>query len=120
MTLTKNFEVKDLGQLRKFLGMEAARTRREILVSQNKYALDLLKETNMLGYKPTQTLIKPNGKFRKDAKRSPINRGGYQRLVGRLIYLSHTRPDIASAISVGNQHMHLPHEKHLKVIHQIL
>ena len=46
--LAKEFEIKDLGYLKYFLGMEVARSRKGIYVSQRKYVLDLLKETGML------------------------------------------------------------------------
>ena len=51
--LAKEFEIKDLGQLRYFLGMEIARSKEDIVVSQRKYTLDLLKETGMSRCKPT-------------------------------------------------------------------
>ncbi|RVW40345.1 Retrovirus-related Pol polyprotein from transposon RE1 [Vitis vinifera] len=50
----------------------------------------------------------------------PVDREKYQRLVGRLIYLSHTRPDIAFAVSVVSQYMHSPKESHLEVVYKIL
>lgn len=49
-----------------------------------------------------------------------MERDGYQRLVGKLIYLSHTRPDIAFAVSRVSQHMHLPKESHLEAVYKIL
>jgi len=49
-----------------------------------------------------------------------VDKGRYQRLVGRLIYLSHTRPDIAYAVSVVSQFMHEPYEEHLEAVHRIL
>ena len=52
-TLGTTFEVKDMGSLRYFLGMEIARSRQGISDSQRKYTLDLLKETGMLGAKPS-------------------------------------------------------------------
>lgn len=57
--LSKEFEVKDLGNLRYFLGMEVTRTKNEINISQRKYVLDLLTETGMLGCKPTPTPMEP-------------------------------------------------------------
>ena len=50
----------------------------------------------------------------------PVDREKYQRLVGRLIYLSHTRPNIAFAVSVVSQYMHSPKESHLKAAYKIL
>ena len=49
--LAKEFEIKDLGTLKYFLGIEVAQSRKGIFISQQKYILDLLKETNMLGCK---------------------------------------------------------------------
>lgn len=61
--LASEFEMKDLGNLRYFLGMEFARNRLGITISQRKYVLDLLKETSMLGCKPVDTLMDPNMKL---------------------------------------------------------
>ncbi|XP_043687768.1 uncharacterized mitochondrial protein AtMg00810-like [Telopea speciosissima] len=73
----------------------------------------------MLGCKPVETPVEPNSHLRsKDGE--PVDKGSYQWLVGRLIYLSHTRPDIAFAVSVVNQYMHDPHSSHLDVIYRIL
>ncbi|XP_024024071.1 uncharacterized protein LOC112092343 [Morus notabilis] len=99
--------------------MEVARTRKGILISQRKYTIDLLKETGMLGGRPSETPVEVNGKGKKELG-NPVDRGRYQRLVGRLIYLSHTRPDIAFAVSVVSQYMHSPYEEHLVAVYRIL
>eukprot|EP00261_Vitis_vinifera_P038895 XP_019080138.1 PREDICTED: uncharacterized protein LOC109123774 [Vitis vinifera] len=116
--LATEFEVKDLGQMRYFQGMEVARSRKGISISQRKYVLDLLTETGMLGCKPSDTPIKARKKTKSNGK--PVDRERYQQLVGRLIYLSHTRPNIAFAISVVSQYMHSPKESHLEVMYKIL
>ncbi|KAM6554182.1 hypothetical protein CsatB_014944 [Cannabis sativa] len=117
--LAKEFEVKDLGALRYFLGMEFARSKKGISVSQRKYTLDLLEETGMLGSKPSKTPIELRDK-RKMFGGSPVDKERYQQLVGKLIYLSHTRPDIASAISLVGQYMHNPCQGHLNDVYRIL
>lgn len=91
--LATEFEVKDLGKMQYFLGMEIARSRKGISVSQRKYIHDLLFETGMLGYKPNDTPV-DMGRRAEDTGKS-VEKERYQRLVGKLIYLSHTRPDIA-------------------------
>jgi hypothetical protein len=91
--LAVDFEIKDLGSMRYFLGMEVARSKDGIVVSQQKYILDLLKETGMSGCRPADTPMDPNAKLWEKGS-VPVDTGRYQRLVGKLIYLSHTRPDI--------------------------
>ncbi|RVW97655.1 Retrovirus-related Pol polyprotein from transposon TNT 1-94 [Vitis vinifera] len=99
--LAREFEIKDLGQLRYFLGMEVGRTKEGIVVTQRKYVLDLLQETGMLGCKPMDTPMDPIGKIDKDNDSHPTDKDRYQRLVGKLIYLTHTRPDIGFAVSMS-------------------
>lgn len=118
--LSEEFEIKDLGYLRYFLGMEIARSRHGIFVSQRKYVLDLLKETGMLGCKPASTPMDSNKKIDSEIDKTPVDRGRYQRLVGRLIYLSHTRPDIGFPVSVVSQYMNNPTEEHMKAVTRIL
>ena len=62
----------------------------------------------------------PNNKLGKYVDGVPVDRGRYQRLVGKLIYLSHTRPDIAFVVSTVSQFMHSPCEAHLEAIYLIL
>ena len=64
--MAREFEVKDLGQLRYFLGMEVARIRKGILISQRKYTIDLLKETGMIGSRPSENSVEVNAKVKKE------------------------------------------------------
>ncbi|RVW25708.1 Retrovirus-related Pol polyprotein from transposon TNT 1-94 [Vitis vinifera] len=118
--LSEEFEVKDLGNLKYFLGMEVARSRKGIVVSQRKYILDLLKKTGMLGCKPIDTPMDSQKKLGIEKESTPVDRGRYQWLVGRLIYLSHTRPDIGFAVSAVSQFMHSPTEEHMEAVYRIL
>lgn len=91
-----------------------------IVVSQRNYILDLLKEIGMKGCKPSNTLIEANFKLGEVKNDVQVNKGTYQRLVERLIYLSHTRLDIAFVVSMVRQFMHSPYEEHLENVYQIL
>ncbi|XP_039136472.1 uncharacterized mitochondrial protein AtMg00810-like isoform X2 [Dioscorea cayenensis subsp. rotundata] len=118
--LAKEFEIKDLGKLKYFLGMEVARSRKDISISQRKYVLDLLKDTGMSGCKPADTPMDPNSKLGSREDCAPVDKARYQRLVGKLIYLSHTRPDICFAVSLVSQFMNNPTEEHLDAVYRIL
>jgi len=96
--------------------MEVARSKEGIMVSQRKYVLDLLKEKGMSGCHPTEPPIDPNMKFRNKEGNS-VDQSQYQRLVGILIYLSHTQPDIAFVVSSVSQFMHSLKEEHQETVY---
>ncbi|PRQ43270.1 putative RNA-directed DNA polymerase [Rosa chinensis] len=118
--LASEFEMKDLGELKYFLGIEVARGREGIYLCQRKYVLDLLTETGLLDCRPIDTPIEQNHCLAEYPDQVPTDRACYQRLVGRLIYLAHTRPDIAYAVSVVSQFMHNPSESHMDAVMRIL
>ena len=118
--LAKEFEIKTLGKLKYFLGIEVANSRKGIFISQQKYIIDLLKEIGKTACKPVSTHVEPSLKLGNAEEDVVLDKEMYQRLVGRLIYLSHTRPDIAYGVSLINQFMHNPRKVHLQVAHRIL
>ena len=118
--LAKNFEIKTLGKLKYFLGIEVAHSKKGIFISQQKYITDLLKETSKTTCKPASTPIDPNLKLGSAEEDTAVDKEMYQRLVGRLIYLSHTRPDVAFAVSLVSQFMHQPKEVHLQAALRIV
>jgi Reverse transcriptase (RNA-dependent DNA polymerase) len=118
--LSKEFEMKNLGGLKYFLGIEVSRNEKGIFLSQRKYVLDLLTEVGMLDCKPADTPMIQNTKLEMNPSQVSTNKERYQRLVGKLIYLSHTRPDIAYAVGVVSQFMHAPGEEHMKAVMRII
>ena len=74
----------------------------------------------MSGCRPADTPIDPNQKLGDTKDGNHVNTTQYQKLMGKLIYLSHTRPDIVFAVSIVNQFMHSPYEVHLEAVYRIL
>jgi Reverse transcriptase (RNA-dependent DNA polymerase) len=101
------------------LGIEVARSKKGVVLSQQRYVLDLLSDTRMLGCKPVNTPIDPNHKLSGEIS-DQVEKKQYQRLVGRLIYLAHTRPDISYVVSVVSRYMHDLRVSHQEIAYQIL
>jgi hypothetical protein len=70
-------------------------------------------------YRPAVSPIDVKAKISADAGEQ-VDRERYQRLVGRLIYLCHTHPDISFAVSVANHYMHDPKKDHMDAVYHIL
>jgi hypothetical protein len=118
--LFNNFHTKDLGRLRYFLGIEVAQSKDGIAISQRKYVLDILEETGMLDCKPVDTPMDPNVKLLQNQGEPYPDPGRYRRLVGKLNYLTMTRPDISFAVSVVSQFLNSPCDSHWNALVRIL
>lgn len=114
------FRIKDLRPLKYFLGVEVARSKAGISICQRKYTLDILEEAGLLGVRPAKVPMEPDLVLTttgSDALKDPAR---YRRLVGKLIYLTITRPDITYAVNNLNQFMQEPKLHHLKAAHRLL
>lgn len=105
--LHQKFKVKDLGELKYFPGIEVIRSKEGILLNQRKHCLQLISDLGLSGAKPISTPINLNQKFTSAEFDKHTGTAGdevladaneYQRLIGRLIYLTITRPDIVFAV----------------------
>ncbi|XP_071916283.1 uncharacterized protein [Coffea arabica] len=117
--LHSQFQTKDLGLLKYFLGIEVAKNMKGIFMSQRKYVLDLLFEMEKLGAKPTSTPMIPNLQLTKEGELLE-DPGRYRRFVGKLNYLTVTHPDIAYSVSVVSQYMSNPTVNHWAAVEQNL
>ena len=117
--LHSQFHTKDLGMLKYFLGVEVMRSKQIILLSQRKYVLDLLSETEKSVVKPCSTPMTPNVRITKegDLFEDPKR---YRKLVWKLNYLTVTRSDIAYLVSVLSQYMSSPTVSHWAAVEHIL
>ncbi|KAE8676544.1 hypothetical protein F3Y22_tig00111584pilonHSYRG00119 [Hibiscus syriacus] len=118
--LSVRFQMKELGQLKHFLGLEVDRTHEGIFLCQQKYAKDLLKRFGMLECKSTSTPMEPNIKMCAHEGKDLEDATMYRQLVGSLIYLTLTRPDISYAVGVMSRYMKNPKKPHLEAVRRIL
>ncbi|KAK3012132.1 hypothetical protein RJ639_011756 [Escallonia herrerae] len=94
------FKLKDLGPLKYFLGIEAARGPRGLFLSQRKNALDILSESGLSVSKPAAFPMEQNHGLALAGGPLLSDPGPYRRLIGRLVYLTITRPDIYNAVHI--------------------
>ena len=119
-TLTKQFEMKDLGLLSYFLGLEITSSSDGYFLSQTKYASDLLARAALTDNKIVDTPIEANGKLGiSDGVLLP-DATLYRQLVGSFVYLTVTRPDISYAVHVVSQFMSAPRSSHYVAVLRIL
>ena len=110
--LQTHFAIRDLKTPRYFLGIEFAYQSGKLTLSQRKYALDLLQEMGLLGCKLATSPLEARPKFWDTNSPMMADANRYRHLLGKLIYLTVTRPYITYDVSVLSQFMHEPRMVH--------
>lgn len=110
------FEMSDLGLLSFSLGLEFLFSASGIRVTQRQYVKDMLAEFGLSECRPAATPMQEKLQLLPDMKAAPADSVHYQRMVGKLIFLTHTRPDIAYAVSVVSRFMAAPQVPHAQAV----
>jgi hypothetical protein len=117
--LASKFEMKDLGLMHYFLGLEVWQSPERIFLNQGKYAVKILKRFDMLECKPMNTPMEAKLKLLVNTSSELIDATLYRQIIGSLMYLMNTRPDICIAVNTLSQflveprHVHLVAAKHV-------
>jgi len=118
--LHTQFHIKDLGDLKYFLGFEVARSKRGLVLNQRKYCIVILSEFGLTGCKPAPTPTNSSVKLNETDGDLLPDSTNYRRLIGKLLYLTHTRPDISCVVQQISQFMTAPRTSHLNAAFRIL
>ncbi|PNY16822.1 retrovirus-related Pol polyprotein from transposon TNT 1-94 [Trifolium pratense] len=118
--LRRCFHMKDLGPLKYFLGLELARGATGLFMCQRKYIMDILDECKMLDSKPSTFPMEQNQKLALDTGPAYSDPPRYRRLVGRLIYLTITRPEITYSVHILSQFTQSPQQAHWDAAMRVL
>jgi histone deacetylase 1/2 len=120
--LGTDFAIKDLGDLHYFLGMEVQKTANGIVLTQEKYASDILTKANMTDCKSAPTPLSSTESLSQHEGEplGPEDSTRYRSLVGALQYLTLTRPDLSFAVNKVCQYLHAPTTSHWSAVKRIL
>lgn len=103
--LATEFEMKDLGPMHYFLGLEVWQKPGEIILSQGKYAMGILKIFGMMDCKSMSTPMTTNLKLFGDTSSGTIDATIYKQMIGSLMYLMNTLSDICFVVNTFSQYM---------------
>jgi histone deacetylase 1/2 len=120
--LSKVFALEDLGALHYFLGIEVSKVQNGIVLSQAKYAQDVLKRVGMTDCTGVPTPLSSSEKItaQEGVLLGPEDSTKYRSMVGALQYLTLTRPDISYAVNIVCQYLHAPTTIHWTAAKRIL
>ena len=103
--LIVEFKMKDLSKVHYFLGLEVWQKPSEIFLSQGKYAVEILKRFGMMDCKSVTMPMTTNLKLFGDTTYETIDATLYKKMIGSLMYLKNTRPNICFSVNTLSQYM---------------
>ena len=118
--MMQKYEMSDLGLLHHFLGIGIVQGTEGIFIHQRKYAQTLSDKFGLKGCKSVATPLISNEKLIKDDGAEPADSNLYRKIVGSLLYLTATRPDVMFAASLLSRFMHNPTKTHMGTANRVL
>ncbi|GJZ61742.1 retrovirus-related pol polyprotein from transposon RE1, partial [Tanacetum coccineum] len=115
--LHKEFSIKDLGPLNYYLGIGPLKG---IIMTQRKYALDLIEQAGLRNTKHAKNPFDPNAKLTYEDGDLLPDPSIDKAQVGKLIYFTINRPDVAFAAQVMSQLSHSPHISHMEALKRVI
>ena len=112
--------MSDLELLSHFFGIEIYQDENDVFISQKKYVENILKRFKIIGCKCVETPLVVNERFMKEDGAKKVDETLYRSLVGNLLYLTATRPDIMFATSLLSRFMNSPSQIHYGAAKRVL
>ncbi|XP_051127606.1 uncharacterized mitochondrial protein AtMg00810-like [Andrographis paniculata] len=114
------FEMSMIGELTYFLGLQIKQCPDGIFLNQTKYAKNMVEKFGMKSSKTVRTPLGQQDKLSKDAEGKDVDQKLYRSIIGSLLYLTASRPDITFCVGVCARFQSAPKESHLKAAKRIL
>ena len=114
------FSIKDLGKLSYFIGMEVTYTNQGIILSQKKFTKELLQNCGFDLHTVAATPFPINLKLHSEEGPLCTDAEHYRSIIGKLNFLTNTRPDLSYAVQILSQFMPAPRQPHLQALHHVL
>ncbi|GJR32177.1 copia protein [Tanacetum coccineum] len=113
-----NFNVNE-GQMSLFLGLQVSQNPRGIFINQSKFALEILKKFGMDSCDPVDTPMVDRLKLDEDPLGIPVDQTRFRSMVGSLMYLTASRPDLVFAVCMCARYQASPTKKHLEALKRV-
>ena len=110
--MKKKFQMSAMGELTFFLGLQVKQMPDGIFISQTKYVKDILKKFDLTDSKPASTPADPRDKLHPNPTGKPVNQTHYRSMIGSLMYLTASRPDIMFSVCLCARYQADPKESH--------
>lgn len=119
-SMEREFDMTDLGKMHYFLGVEVIQREEGIYIFQRKYAREVLERFGMRDFNSSKNPIVPGCKLMKDKDGVKVDATMYKQIVGYLMYLAATRPDLMYVLSLISRFMSCPTELHMQTVKMVL
>nr|GEV58502.1 putative ribonuclease H-like domain-containing protein [Tanacetum cinerariifolium] len=115
----KRFQMSSMGELTFLLGLQVKQSEEGIFISQDKHVAEILKKFDFSSLKTTSTLIETQKPLVKDEEAADVDVHLYRSMIGSLMYLTASRPDIMFAVCACSSFQVTPKLSHLHAVKRI-
>ncbi|KAG7553691.1 GAG-pre-integrase domain [Arabidopsis suecica] len=119
-SMKKEFDMTDLGKMKYFLGVEVIQDADGIFIHQKKYAGEILERFNLLNANEVKNPIVPGVRLSKSGDGNKVDPTTYKQLIGSLMYITSTRPDLMYVVCLLSRYMADPYEQHMQAAKRAL